>query len=96
MDLARRALQVAGDDPNVLSSAGFTLAYFGEDIDVGIAFLDRALRLNPSCAGRWAAEGWLRLWVGQPDLAIERFQKLLAPRPAQAEDRRGSLFRASI
>jgi len=27
IDLARRALQVAGDDPNVLSSAGYTLGY---------------------------------------------------------------------
>src|SRR5262249_51562706 len=29
IDLARRALHVAGDDPDVLSRAGFILCYFG-------------------------------------------------------------------
>jgi len=32
IDLSRRALQVAGNDPDVLCTAGFTLAYFGEEI----------------------------------------------------------------
>jgi TolB-like protein/class 3 adenylate cyclase len=57
IDLSRRALQVAGDDPNVLSSAGFTLAYFGEDIDIAIALLDRGLKLNPSSARGWQQTG---------------------------------------
>ncbi len=32
IDLARRALEVAGDDPDVLGNAALALAYFGEDI----------------------------------------------------------------
>ncbi len=32
VDLARRALLVAGDDPDVLAYGGFALGYFGEDI----------------------------------------------------------------
>jgi TolB-like protein/class 3 adenylate cyclase/Tfp pilus assembly protein PilF len=91
MDLARRALQVAGDDPNVLSSAGYTLAYFGEEIDVAIALLDRALKLNPSCAGCWQRSGWLRLWAGQPDPAIEYFQNSLRLDP---RERRANPFMA--
>jgi adenylate cyclase len=74
IDLARRALQVAGDDPNVLSHTGYTLAYFGEDIDVAIALLDRGLKLDPSSARGWQRIGWLRAWAGQPDLAIEHFE----------------------
>src|SRR5262249_28546323 len=31
-DFARRALQVAGDDPGILANAAMALAYFGEDI----------------------------------------------------------------
>ena len=46
----------------------------GEEIDVAIALLDRALKLNPSCAVCWQRSGWLRLWAGQPDLAIEHFE----------------------
>jgi len=82
-NLARRALQVAGDDPNVLSSTGYTLGYFGEEIDVAMALLDRALKLNPSCAGCWQRSGWLRLWAGQPDPAIESFQNSLRLDPRE-------------
>jgi len=91
IDLARRALQVAGDDPNVLSSAGYTLGYFGEEIDVAMALLDRALKLNPSCAGCWQRSGWLRLWAGQPDPAIEYFQNSLRLDP---RERRANPFMA--
>src|SRR5271165_3529381 len=33
VDLARQALQVAGDDPGILANAAFVLANFGEEID---------------------------------------------------------------
>jgi adenylate cyclase len=49
-DFARRALEVAGDDPAVLANAAFALAYFGEDIDAMMTLVDRALTLNPSFA----------------------------------------------
>jgi pentatricopeptide repeat protein len=83
IDLARRALQVAGDDPNVLGSAGYTLGYLGEEIDVAIALLDRALKLNPSCAICWQRSGWLSAWAGQPDPAIEYFQNSLRLDPRE-------------
>jgi adenylate cyclase len=41
-DYARRALEVAGDDPDVLATAAHALAYFGEDIGVMIAWLTGA------------------------------------------------------
>jgi adenylate cyclase len=47
VDLARHALQVASDDPGVLSSAAYALAYFGEDIDAAIELTDRALDAQP-------------------------------------------------
>jgi adenylate cyclase len=69
--LSRQALRVAGDDADVLTNAAQVLAYFGEDIDASIALIDRALALNPSCARGWYRSGWLRLWAGQLDLAIQ-------------------------
>src|SRR5258707_4236188 len=36
-DFARRALEVAGDDPGVLTNAAQALAYFGEDIGAMMA-----------------------------------------------------------
>ena len=70
-DFARRALEVAGDDPGVLVNAAFALAYFGEDIEAMIALVDRALTLNPNYARGWLISGVLRLRAGQPDIAIE-------------------------
>jgi tetratricopeptide (TPR) repeat protein len=70
-DFARRALQVAGDDPGVLANSAMALAYFGEDIRTMIALVDRALALNPSFARGWYISGYLRLLAGDPDIAIE-------------------------
>jgi TolB-like protein/class 3 adenylate cyclase len=70
-DLARRALQVAGDDPGILANAAQALAYFGEDIGAMMALVDRALAFNPSFARGWHVSGALRLWAGQADVAIE-------------------------
>jgi TolB-like protein/class 3 adenylate cyclase len=74
VDLARRALQVTSDDPGVLAWSAYALAYFGEDIDAAIQLIDRALAVNPSFAYGWHWSGWLRLWAGQPQLAISHFE----------------------
>jgi tetratricopeptide (TPR) repeat protein len=73
IDLARRALRVAGGDPDVLGLVARVLGYFGEDLRAAIALIDRSLELNPSFALGWEWSGWLRLWAGQPDVAIDHF-----------------------
>jgi TolB-like protein/class 3 adenylate cyclase/tetratricopeptide (TPR) repeat protein len=79
--LARRALKVARDDPGVLSNAAYALAYFGEDIEAAMTLVDRALALNPSFARGWVQSGWLRLWAGQPELAVTHFEAALRLSP---------------
>jgi TolB-like protein len=71
VDLARRALQVADEDPDVIASAALVLAVFGEDIGTMMALADHALALNPSSARGWYHSGFLRLMAGRPDRAIE-------------------------
>jgi len=83
IDLCRRALQVAGDDPNVLCTAGFTLAYFGEEIAVAIGLVDRGLQLNPSFARCWQWSGWLNLWAGHTEPAIKHFETSLRLDPRE-------------
>jgi len=83
VELSRRALQAAGDDPEVLSRAGFTLGYFGEETAVAIGLLDRSLKLNPNAALGWQRSAWLRLWGGQPDLAIQHFEGSLRLNPLE-------------
>jgi TolB-like protein len=83
VDLARRALQIAGDDPGALVSAAFTLAYSGENIGAMLNILDRALSLNPSFARGWHLSGVLRIWAGQYDLAIEHVETGLRLSPRE-------------
>jgi adenylate cyclase len=37
--------------------------------------MDQSLHINPSYADGWRWSGWLRLWEGLPDLAIEHFER---------------------
>jgi TolB-like protein/class 3 adenylate cyclase len=83
IELSRQALQAAADDPNVLSIAAYILGYFGEEIEVAIALLNRGLELNPSYARGWQWSGWLRAWTGQPDLAIKHFETSLRLNPRE-------------
>jgi tetratricopeptide (TPR) repeat protein len=71
--------------PAALADAAWALASFGEDIDAMIVLVDRALVSNPSYARGWHISGFLRLWAGQPDLAIEHASRALRLSPrAQA------------
>src|SRR6516225_1104850 len=80
-DFARRALEVAGDDPSILANAALALAYFGEDIGAMMALVDRALAFNPSFARGWYVSGLLRLMAGQPDIVIEHVEASLRLSP---------------
>jgi tetratricopeptide (TPR) repeat protein len=53
------------------------LGLFEPDIEPAITLINRALDLNPSFAFGWFIKGWLRLWAGQADVAIELFEKSL-------------------
>jgi adenylate cyclase len=70
-------------DPGILANAAFVLANFGEDIGAMIGLVDRALALNPSFARGWYVSGGLRLFAGQPDLAIEHLETSLRLSPRE-------------
>jgi len=79
--LARQALQMSADEPNVMANAAFVLGYFGEDIDAAKRLAERALSLNPSFAFGWLLSGFLNLWAGETDLATEHLQISLRLNP---------------
>jgi adenylate cyclase len=81
VDLARRAVHEAGSDAETVGRAAYVLGYFGEDVEAAIALIERSLNLNPSFASGWSWSGWLRLWAGEPDKAIEDFETALRLKP---------------
>jgi TolB-like protein len=84
IDLARRALRVAGNDPFILANAAWALGVFGEDIATAIALVDRSLQLNPNFARGWFQSGELRMWAGQYDLAIEHVERSIRLSPRES------------
>jgi adenylate cyclase len=92
ISLARRAVRNAGDDAETLGRAAYALAYCGEDIDAATALIDRSLHINPSFADGWHYSGWLRLWAGSPDVAIDHFERSLRLNP---RDPKGAIFAAN-
>ena len=64
-----------------MANAAYALAYFGEDIGATIALVDRALALNPNYARGWHISGVLKLYAGQPDIAIEHSEASLRLSP---------------
>jgi tetratricopeptide (TPR) repeat protein len=76
-------LQAAPEDPEVLAVAAFVLGVRGEDFDVAVSLVDRALGLNPNFAIGWYWSGVLRVIAGQPDLAIAHFETFLRLSPRE-------------
>jgi TolB-like protein len=69
--LARKAVHLGEDDPLALCMGGYALAFVAREFDDAAAFMDRGLAVNPNYALAWTLSGWLRVWRGEPDLALE-------------------------
>ncbi|MDO9711917.1 tetratricopeptide repeat protein [Paracraurococcus lichenis] len=84
--LARRAVKLGKDhDAVALTRGAHALAHFPGDLDGAIAWVDRALVLDPNHAPAWFIGGFLRLWRGEPDAAIERFDRAMRLSPLDSE-----------
>jgi hypothetical protein len=59
----------------------YVLEYFETEIDPATCLIDRALKLSPSYEISWTRSGWLRLWAGHPDFALEHFEASLCLNP---------------
>jgi tetratricopeptide (TPR) repeat protein len=68
--LARKAVRAGGDDPIALCMGGYALGFIAHEFDDAAAFMDRGLAVSPSLARSWTLSAWLRIWRGEPDLAL--------------------------
>jgi hypothetical protein len=69
--MARKAVHLGGEDPVALCMGGYALAFIAQEFDDAAAFMDRGLAVNPNTAQAWTLSAWLRVWRGEPDLALE-------------------------
>jgi TolB-like protein len=83
--LARRAVELGRDDAVALTRGGHALAHLAGDLDGGIVLIDKALVLNPNLASAWFLGGFLRVWRGEPDAAIEHFARAMRLSPLDPE-----------
>jgi TolB-like protein/class 3 adenylate cyclase/tetratricopeptide (TPR) repeat protein len=79
--LARRAAELGKDDAVALGTAGLALSFFIGLHEDGKALTDRAISLNPNLAMTWLWSGWVRVWLGETETAIERVRRALRLSP---------------
>jgi adenylate cyclase len=79
--LARRAVELADDDPVALYSGGWALVQISSYAEAGGAMIDRALVLNPNMTGAWNVGGWAKIYLGAPDKAIDYFRRAIRLNP---------------
>ena len=83
--LARRAEELGKDNPAALWTAGWALAYVVGDLEDGDALIDRALALNPNLTLALAISGWVKVWLGDPEAAIEREKRAMRLSPQDTQ-----------
>lgn len=91
--LARRAVDLGGDDAVVVCFAGLTLGYVLGDMENGAAFVDQALSLNSNLASAWSGSGWMKLCSGELDTALKHSERAMRLSPF---DRGTLLWQAEI
>ena len=79
--LAKRAVSLAGDDANVFCLAGAALAFAVCDIESGADLVDQAVTLNPNLAWGWSYSGWIRVHLGQWEVALEHLARAMRLSP---------------
>jgi TolB-like protein len=83
--LSQRAVDLGKDDAVALASAGMAIARVVGDLEYGVSLVDQALALNPNVVSAWANSGWMRVWLGEPRVAIEHFQRAIRLSPVDPQ-----------
>lgn len=79
--LAKLGADLGRNDAVALAWSGHALALVVGDIKTGIALVDHAVQLNPNLAVAWQRSGWLRVYAGDCELAIEHLKRAVRLSP---------------
>jgi TolB-like protein/Tfp pilus assembly protein PilF len=79
--LSRRAAELGRNDAVALGTGGLTLSFVVGELEEGAALVDRAVALNPNLAATWLRSGWQRVYLGEPEVAIEHLTRAIRLSP---------------
>jgi len=95
LDLAERALQLAGEDAKVLAQVAAGLPGLEGRLDRAVALMNRALALNPASGFVWLVSGSIQIKNGQPDLAAEHLETAMRLDPISSMNAFARMYLAS-
>jgi TolB-like protein/Tfp pilus assembly protein PilF len=85
LKLARRAVQLGVSDAHALACGGFCLAYLGGELEAGAGFIATALAMNPHAARIWQTSGWVNIYLGNHDVAVDALSRAMRLSPLDPE-----------
>ena len=93
--LARQAVELDGDDPEVLAWSAGSIGATGRDLKFAIALVEKALTLNPNAIVALNVIGFLQNMVGNHDGAIEYLGRAGRLNPLEGSSQRNNLMSIS-
>jgi adenylate cyclase len=83
--LMSRAVELDRNDANVLTRVAWGHARLLGDLDIAASYSERARTLNPNLALAWGVSGWVKVWLGEPEIGIEHFSGAIRLSPLAAD-----------
>ncbi|MFM9939767.1 MAG: winged helix-turn-helix domain-containing protein [Hyphomicrobiaceae bacterium] len=79
--LAQRAIEADAMDPVALRSAAFVAVLTRRDYETALDLIGRSLAIDQNSALTWGYRGWIGIWSGDQETAINDFDKALRLSP---------------
>jgi adenylate cyclase len=85
-EAAKIAVEKGNDDPVALTLGGSGIAYFGGRPEQGLAYIERALTLNPNYLVAWRFGGMVSWMTGRHEKSIQYYERAmqLSPRDSRS------------
>ncbi|MEP2533635.1 adenylate/guanylate cyclase domain-containing protein [Shimia sp.] len=86
LKLAKVAVALQPDNPEVAAYAGYTIGFLSASPSAGLAHVNRATRLCPCFAWAWASSALLNVYLGDADVSLEHAEtaRRLSPKDPMA------------
>jgi TolB-like protein/class 3 adenylate cyclase/tetratricopeptide (TPR) repeat protein len=78
---ALRAIELGAGDAFTLARAAHFLTTTTKDTETGYALANRAIAVNPNQIDAWRVRGWISLWAGQHERAVDDFNHAMRLNP---------------